>query len=159
MAAKAKPKTNRRGRKCKYHEYVEPFLADVRKWAMQGASEEEIARKLGIAYSTFKVYKNDFSALAAEIKEGRKGAVTEIKAALFKKACGYEYVESKEVFDETGAMVRKELYHKHAAPDAACSMILLKHWAKDEGWTNDPASLELKRQELELRREQMSEDW
>ena len=57
-------------------------------------------------------------------------------------------------------MVRTEIYEKQALPDPASAMILLKHWARDEGWTNDPATLELRKQELELKKQkQEEEDW
>ena len=38
-------------------------------------------------------------------------------------------------------------------------MILLKHWAREEGWTNDPQSLELKKEELELKKEKQESEW
>lgn len=57
-------------------------------------------------------------------------------------------------------MIREERYTKAALPDPASAMILLKHWAKDEGWTSDPQQLELRKQELELKKKQIEmEDW
>ena len=40
---------------------------------------------------------------------------------------------------------------RYCMPDPASCMILLKHWAKDEGWTNDPATLALRKKELEIK--------
>lgn len=79
----------------KYYTHVEPKLLLVEAWARDGMIEEEIAKKLGIAYSTFKVYKNQHSALSAALKRGKEVADVEVENALFKRAVGYEYTEKK----------------------------------------------------------------
>ena len=57
-------------------------------------------------------------------------------------------------------LVQTETYTKYALPDPASAMILLKHWDKENEWTNDPASLELKKQEFEFKKKHIeSEDW
>ena len=55
----------------KYKEIVEPRLKEVQSWARDGATEEEIAKKLGISYSTFRDYKSKNSALSAALKCAR----------------------------------------------------------------------------------------
>ena len=66
---------------------------------------------------------------------------------------GFSYKEIKETqSDKNGRTV--ETYTKTALPDPACAMILLKHWDKAGGWTNDPATLELKKQEIELKKKE-----
>ena len=55
----------------KYLENVESKLDEVKAWARDGFTEEEIAEKLGIAYSTFRDYKNKYSALSAVLKHKR----------------------------------------------------------------------------------------
>lgn len=77
----------------------------------------------------------------------------EIKAALFKRAVGFQYEESEEIRDSDGGW-RKRTVKKTALPDPASAMILLKHWAPEEGWTNDPAMLEIRKRELELKEKQ-----
>lgn len=56
-------------KKTKYEEFVLPKLERVKAWARDGIIEEEIAKRLGIAYSTLKVYKNQHTALLAALKE------------------------------------------------------------------------------------------
>lgn len=170
------------GRPNKYETHVKPRFEEVKEWLKLGATDKEIAEHLGVNKATLVEYKHKYPEFNELIKGGRKVPVTEIKASLYKRATGFHYSEKKTVIeyeeysddvknaliemgmeeDKIGQrkMVRVELYDKYALPDPASSMILLKHWAKDEGWTNDPQQLELKKQELELKKEQIERgDW
>ena len=104
-------------------------------------------------------YKNRYSEFNEFLKKSRKNPILQIKGALFKRACGFQYSEKKIITNELGE-VKEEVYIKQALPDPASAMILLKHWAKDEGWTNDPAQLALKKKELELKEKALeAEEW
>lgn len=142
------------GRKSAYETHIKPRFEEIRKWASGGATDKEIAAALAVSDSTYFKYKAKYAEFRDVLKDARVKPVDEIKAALFKRATGFVYQERKEVI-EAGVTVRIEIMTKQALPDPACAMILLKHWAKDEGWTNDPQQLELKRKELELREKQV----
>ena len=58
-------------KKTKYHIYVEPRLQEIKAWACEGLTEEEISKNLHIAYSTFKEYKKKHSALSDVLKSAR----------------------------------------------------------------------------------------
>jgi hypothetical protein len=83
------------GRKSKYHSHVEPRLFEVECWARDGLVDEQIAMKLGVAYSTLKEYKNQFPAFSAALKRGKEIVDAEVENALLKRALGYEYIEKK----------------------------------------------------------------
>lgn len=140
------------GRPSKYDSHVKPRFAEIMEWLQAGATDAEIADNLGIHKSVFCKYKKQYNELNELCKNGRRKAVQVIKAALFKRATGFTYTESKLVEDSDGNW-KRETYQKAALPDPASAMILLKHWDKEHGWTNDPATLELRKQELELRKE------
>lgn len=172
-----KPNKAKSGRKSKYETVVKPRLDEIAEMLKLGATDKEIAENLGINKGTFCEYKRRFSEFNEFIKENRKRPVTQIKAALFKRATGFEYVERKkesqfvtlpketresliaEGFDvekiEQPLITKFTETTKYVVPDPASAMILLKHWAKDEGWTNDPQQLEIKKQELELKKKQI----
>lgn len=149
----------RTGRPNKYETNVKPRFSDIKEWLKLGATDKEIAENLGVNPKVLCRYKNEYSDLNELWKNGRKKAVQDIKAALFKRATGFQYQEKKQII-EAGAIVREEIYTKSALPDPASAMILLKHWDKEHEWTQDPAQLELKKQELELKKKHMeSEVW
>ncbi|NGP45982.1 helix-turn-helix domain-containing protein [Bacillaceae bacterium SIJ1] len=82
-----------RGRKSKYQTHVAPHLKDIEHWCRDGMIEEEIAKRLGVAVSTFNVYKNDYPELQEALKTGKQEADYAVEDALFKRALGYEYEE------------------------------------------------------------------
>ena len=158
------------GRPNKYDTDVKPRFAEIQEWLQIGATDREIADNLGINKATMCEYKKKYSEFNELIKSGRKQPVQAIKAALFKRATGFSYSEKKEIRkaivitegDEKipAELVQTETYTKYALPDPASAMILLKHWDKEQEWTQDPAVLKLKKKEFELKKEHMeSGEW
>ncbi len=155
---------NKRGRKNQYFTHVKPRFDEIAEWLKLGATDKEIIENLGIGKSAFYCYLNDYPDFSEFLKENRKSPVQEIKAAMFKNAVGFDYSEKQTIYeaDENGCLnvVRVVKHTKHSKPDPASGMILLKQWAKDEGWTNDPAALKLRREELEFKKQQAErDDW
>ena len=69
-------------------EEVKDKLTLVEGWAREGLTEEQISHNLGIAYSTFREYKNKYSALLAALKKGKEVVDYEVENALLKNALG-----------------------------------------------------------------------
>lgn len=170
---------NKGGRPGKYETNVKPRFEEIRAWLQIGATDKEIAENLGIHKSMMCEYKKQYKEFSELLKNGRKVPIQSIKAALYKRATGCHYSEKKtiieyeewnqEIKDALIAMgydadaigqrklVRVEISDKYALPDPTSAMMLLKHWDKDdEGnsrWTSDPAMLEVKMKELELKKD------
>ena len=142
------------GRKSRYETHVQPYLKDIAEWYTD-VDEAEIAKRLGVAVSTFEKYKKTFPDLRQALLKGKQELVTELKAALKKKAKGYYYEETKTCIrqDAGGKEVKViEKYKKYAHPDTGAIHLLLKNL--DENWRNDDqATLDLKREQMEIARE------
>lgn len=159
-----------RGAPSKYETHVKARFNEIEEWLSLGATEKEIWTNLGIHKSTFYDYKSKHKEFSDLLKKGRKKPVEEIKAAMLKRAKGFQYEEVKittqhiEIdYDGSGVktpakVIKEERTVKTALPDTAAGLVLLQHWAKDEGWTRDPQSLELKKKELELKEKQAEND-
>ena len=157
-----------RGAPSKYETHVKSRFNEISEWLSLGATEKEIWNNLGIHKSTFYDYKSKYKEFSDLLKKGRKKPVEEIKAAMLKRAKGFQYQEIKTVVErieyddgETiipARKVRTETTTKTALPDVAAGLVLLKHWDKESGWTTDPQSLELKKKELELKEKQAEND-
>ena len=173
---------NKGGRPSKYETDVKSRFDEITEWLKIGATDKEIAENLGINKSTLCEYKKQYLEFSELIKNGRKQPIQAIKTALFNRATGFMYSEKRtivekvklpeeiqEILDDQGydvtqmqkpTVVRTEYIEKYALPDPASAMILLKHWDHETEWTQDPASLKLKKQELELKKQHMeSEEW
>ena len=139
------------GRKNKYYTHIKPHLSEIESM-LQTMTEEQVAKKLGVAYSSWNKYKTEFKELTEVIKKGNSTLVSELKSVLKKRAKGFQYEERK-VIKENGQIVREEIYVKSALPDVASINLLLKNYDKDN-WSNDPQVLELRKREIELKEKQ-----
>lgn len=158
----------KRGAPSKYETNVKSRFDEIREWLELGATEKEIYTNLKISKDSWIDYKKKYTELTELIKKSRKSPVNEIKAAMLKRAKGFQYEEKKVITQrieyEDGdviipaKLVRTEITTKTALPDTAAGLVLLQHWAKDEGWTRDPQSLELKKKELELKEKKLEEE-
>ena len=78
----------------KYTEWLtEEGLLLIEGWARDGLIEEQIAKNVGVSYSTFRDWKKKFSALSAALKNGKEIVDRQVENALFKTAIGYHYQE------------------------------------------------------------------
>ena len=85
----------KRGRKSKYESNVRPRFDEIKQWAENGMSERDMAKNLDVHYSTFIGYKTEFSELNELLKKSRKMPVEDIKAAMLKRAKGFQFIEKK----------------------------------------------------------------
>lgn len=127
-------------RKNKYHSHVEPKLLLIEAWARDGTIDEDIAKKLGVAYSTFRVYVDKYPALSAALKRGKEVADIEVENALFRRAIGYQYdevtKELKTIVDEEkgviDVLVETKRVTKEVQPDVAAQIFWLKNRRPDK---------------------------
>ena len=154
-----KPKA---GRKNKYYTDVLPRFDDIEKMCNLGYSDIEIMDCLGIKKTAFYKYLNEHKEFAELIKTARKAPILEVKSALLKRATGFKVSVNTVSIDADGneTITTKEQYF---APDPASIMIILKHWDKDPEtgaakWTNDPAQLELRKREIELKEKELEKN-
>lgn len=154
----------KRGRKNVYDEKIKSRFDDIAKWVRNGVTERSIAKNLGIAYSTFNKYKSEKKELMELLKNNREIAVDDIENAMYASAVGgmqtvKKYMKCKHVEYENGKRVsEKEVMvpyeeEMYLPPNTTAAIYLLKHWGKSRGYTNDPLSLDIKKQELELKKE------
>lgn len=144
-----------KGRPQKYQTNVEPYLSEIREMCLT-MTEEQIAETLGISYSAFRKYKEQYKALNDALKKGRQTLVMELRSALIKRAKGFQY-EEKKVVKEDGRIVREESTVKTCPPDVAALNLALKNYDRDH-WANDPQMLEVRKKELELQERKIEQN-
>ena len=138
------------GRKSKYHTHVEPRLKEIEAWARDGLTEEQIAKNLGVAYSTFRKYKDEYPAFSSALKKGKEVVDIEVENALLKRALGYEYEEVKTLIEEVDGKRKKKIEKtvKHVPADVSAAIFWLRN-RKGFVWSNKDA-IEAKRIEAEI---------
>jgi hypothetical protein len=121
----------------KYETHVKPKLNLVECWARDGYIDEDIAKKLGVAYSTFKEYKVKYPDLLASLKKGKEVVDFEVENALLKRALGYKYVETTKearIDKKTGKeeLVVVKAVEKEMPADTTAQIFWLKNRKPDE---------------------------
>ena len=112
--------------KSKWESHVKDKLVLIEGWARDGLTDEQVAKNLGIAYSTFREYKNKYSALSTSLKKGKEVADYEVENALFNRAIGYYYDEVKK--GPTGTITTT----KHIPGDVGAMAFWLKNRRPDK---------------------------
>ena len=102
------------GRVSKYVTNVKPNLFLIEHWVRDGMTDEQIAKRLNVAYSTFREYIKKYPELSAVLKKNKEIADYEVEESLYKKCIGHYAKEGrafkvKEVYyDEEGRRCEKE---------------------------------------------------
>ncbi len=120
-----------------YLEKVEPRLEEIKAWARDGVIEEDIAKRLDIAYSTFRDYKTKYSALSAVLKFKREYD-DEVVNALHKNTLGgivdlkVPVKCKKRYYDDRGKLVEEEyvvdaIKQEYIKPDTMAQMYWLNN--------------------------------
>jgi len=113
----------KRGRPTKYKE---EYAEQAYKLCLLGATDKEIADFFGVTESTLNLWKKEYPEFSESLKNGKVVADAEVAASLYKRAKGYQYVETTY---ENGAITKSVV--KEVAPDTGAAMAWLKNRQKD----------------------------
>lgn len=131
----------------RYQERVKPRLDEIKAWARDGITEEAIAKLLNIAYSTFRQYKQQYSALSAALTPARVYD-DEVVYALHRNTLGgivklQKPIKVRKKFFENGKLVREEEVvvtaeeEVYIQPDARAQMYWLNNRVPEK-WSAKP---------------------
>ena len=100
-------------------------------WRQQGVTQKDICVNLGISHQALARYKHAHSELCEVLKSGKEDAVAKVEDALYKRAVGYEYEETRTVGTKTKGkpivVGRIETIKKQVAPDVMAQMFYLQN--------------------------------
>ena len=117
----------------KYEYWLTPDgLLLLEAWARDGLTDEQIALKMGINVATLYRYKQSYCEICDALKKGKEIVDIQVENALFKRAVGYEYEETKIIISEKDGR-RVETVKKQMPPDTTAQIFWLKN-RKPEKW-------------------------
>ncbi len=73
-------------RPSKYETHVAPRLEEIKDWCRNGATDEEIAKRLGISRDSLYEYKKQFSDFSDILKKNKDFVDLEVENALLQSA-------------------------------------------------------------------------
>ena len=151
----------KRGRPNAYTEIIEPRKEEIINWARAKATNAEIAEALGIGYSTFMDHVSKNTDFSDSLKRARMSGVPNVKLALYKRATGFEYEETKKyikVDQKDGREYRyTEITTKYALPDVGAQQTFLRNNCEDFR-DRDKATYDFKSMEIELKRKSVEQN-
>lgn len=126
--------------KGKYHEWLKPEgLIRIKGWAMDGLTDEEIAKKMGINVATLYRWQNDHREICESLKVSKDVADRMVEQALYNKALGrckvtetIKELRFNPATKKLELMVVKETI-KGVPPDVAAQVFWLKN-RKQDNW-------------------------
>lgn len=95
-------------------------------WARDGLIDEQIAKNIGIATSTFYEWKKKSKEFSEALKKGKEIVDFEVENALLKRALGYTITIKEEKLDKDGC-VRTLEKDVHIPPDTTAQIFWLKN--------------------------------
>lgn len=130
----------------KYDQWLEPSqLERITNWAANGCDNKQLAQNMGIAMSTFCVWRDKYAEISEAIKKGREMCVQHVENAFFRRAMGLceEVTETKDVEQKmvdgklvtTHKQIRTTV--KKLPPDTAALIFYLKNKA---GYRSEPVA-------------------
>lgn len=126
-------------RKGKYHEWLtEEKLNLIEGWRRNGLTDEQIAQNIGISKVTLYDWEKKFPDFLNSLKKGKDEADIQVENALFKSACGYDYVEVTEELkwdhkSQSYVMMVTKRQKKHMPASQTAQIFWLKN-RRAEAW-------------------------
>lgn len=131
----------------KYTEWLtREGLLKIEGWAKDGLIDEQIAKNMGVAYSTFKEWKKRFPDLSDVLKRSKEVADREVENALFESAKGFVYEE--EAVTNTGEVVTVKKYSK---PNVTAIIFWLKNRKRNEWRDKQEIEQEITQRTIEIK--------
>lgn len=154
---------NKLGRKDSYSSKIKPRFKEIAQWCKNGCTEKSIAKKLDISYSTFNKYKAQKKEFSELLKYSRNMCVEKLEDTTFRIAMGFtkktrKAMKLKKVEYESGKRLCEtetiEYYDEETyfPPNVTALKFLLINWGRKKGYSHDPQALDLKKEEVELKK-------
>lgn len=115
------------GRKSTYSPEMLPIIEGL---CRNGYTDKEIAKKIGIGYSTLSEWKNKYPELREALKRTKEIVDLDVEKALLSRALGYTVTETETITTQNNTKVKTTT--KHIAPDVTACIFWLKNRQPDK---------------------------
>lgn len=144
------------------YDLIKKNFPKIEQLLSSGATEREVARSIGIAYSTWNKYKAEQKEFSELIIKSREKPVGTLVNSMYQAGLGFTKTITRamklkeETYDpitgkKSGSMERIEYYEEeiYIPPNFQAARFLIVNWGKDLGYSNDPKLIEIRERELE----------
>lgn len=147
-----------------YEKIIKPNFAKIEQLLQSGRTERQVAKALGIGYSTWNKYKSEAEGepeFIELVKKSRETPVDELVNSMYRSGLGFTKTikrmqKCKTVLynPQTGKKLKEieemvpyeeEIY---IPPNFQAAKYLIQNWGKDLGYCSEPALVALREKEL-----------
>ena len=159
-------------RKSAYDKIIKPKFAKIEQLLQDGLTEKEVAKSIGIAYSTWNKYKAENEEFTELIIKSREKPVQALINSMYLSGIGftktikrqqkcktvlYDPVSHKKIKEyEEMVPYEEEIY---IPPNFQAARFLILNWGRELGYSTDPAMLDLKEREFKHKQEMDNNSW
>lgn len=124
----------------RWETHIEPFLTEIAGMARDGVIDKDIAKALGVSYSTFRKYINEKPELAKIVKQNKDYIDRKVEEGLISRAIGctvQEVIKEPLIDLMTGELLKDEegkpimqivkVIEKEVVPDTKAGIFWLKN--------------------------------
>lgn len=115
--------------------YKQEYNEQVIKLCRLGATDKEIADFFNVCEATVNNWKLESSKFLESIKRGKMESDINVNNSLYKRANGYDFMEIKEIQNQDGVVIKREIIQKHIPPDTT-AMIYWHNNRQRAKWNN-----------------------
>ena len=119
---------NKVGRPMLATDWLKPSkLKMIEKWALEGYTQKEIAKKINIGYSTWFDWKKAHPQFSEAFKKGLEAATENVVNSMYTSATGHYVDEVTEIYDADGILVEKKVVKKYIPPSNTAQIFWVKN--------------------------------
>ena len=149
-----------------YDKIIKPNFAKIEQLLQKGFTEKNIAKSIGIAYSTWNKYKAEEKEFTELIIKSRMQPVQELIDSMYQSGLGFTrtikrmqkckrtiynpMTGKKEEEYEEMVPYEEEIY---IPPNFQSAKFLILNWGRDLGYASEPAIMDLKEREFKHKQE------
>lgn len=119
--------------------YKKEYDFQAERLSRLGATDKEMADFFEVSLSTLSLWKTEYESFSDALKEGKIWSDVKISESLFKKACGFSYMEEIgfkcKSYDEQGRQIEKvetKMVARFQPPDTTACIFWLKNRRTNE---------------------------
>ena len=158
-------------RKSAYDKIIKPNFAKIEQLLQKGFTEKNIAKTIGIAYSTWNKYKAEKEEFSELIIKSREKPVQELLDSMYRSGIGFTRTiqrmqKCKTVLYNPATGKKLKEYEEmipyeeeiYIPPNFQSAKFLILNWGRELGYATEPAMMDLKEREFKHKKEMDKEN-
>lgn len=130
----------------------------IREMKKKGCTDVQILKHIGVSPATFYKHLKVNKELQEAWNDAKAELASDLEGNLYKLAKGGFALTTTRTYTDKNGNIQTETIEKELPPNLGALIFLLKNIQPDK-WSNDWQSVNLRKEELELKKKALENDW